>query len=153
MADFKIIETQEQLDAIIGDRLKRQVETLEKKYSDYLSPDDFKSKTESLNAQIATLGNALEEAKKQPEELNKKITELTGQLKKYETDSVKNRIASEFGLPLEIANRLAGETEEDIRKDAESFKKYFAKPAPLAKDSGATGTDAAYRELLSTLKN
>ena len=46
MGDFTPIETQEQLDAVIGERIKRERETSAKKYEGYLSPDDFKQTTE-----------------------------------------------------------------------------------------------------------
>ena len=42
MGDFQKIETQEQLDAVIGERIKREKETIGKKYEGYISPDDFK---------------------------------------------------------------------------------------------------------------
>lgn len=154
MADFKEITTQEQLDAIIGERLKRQAETLEKKYADYLSPDDFRTKTEGLNTQIATLSKSLEEAKAQPEELGKQIAGLQAQVKKYETDSVKNRIAAEQGLPYELANRLMGDTEDAIRADAIALKSHLnVSGAPLASSEppSTTSKDAAYMELLTKL--
>lgn len=43
MADFTAITTQEQFDAIIGERLKREKETYSKKYADY---DDLKSQVD-----------------------------------------------------------------------------------------------------------
>ena len=52
MGDFTPIETQEQLDAVIGERIKRERETSAKKYEGYLSPDDFKSKTVDYEKQI-----------------------------------------------------------------------------------------------------
>ena len=62
MGDFTPIETQEQLDAVIGERIKRERETSAKKYEGYLSPDDFKSKTADYEKQIGELTNALKEA-------------------------------------------------------------------------------------------
>lgn len=46
MSDFKVIETQEQLDAILGDRLKRERETVKKEFEGYLSPEDAAKKYE-----------------------------------------------------------------------------------------------------------
>ena len=156
MAEFKVIETQEQLDVIIGERLSRAQSTMEKKYSDYMSPDDFKTQTEGLNAQIAELSKALEEEKAKSIPLTEQIEALGKQIKKYESDSVKNRITAELGLPYEFANRLTGETEEEIRADAESLKGLVGKvsaPMPLKsyeeppKDSNEASMKGMLRDL------
>ena len=64
----------------------------------------------------------LEQAKNAGSTNDKTIKELQEKVQKYESDSVKTRIAQEFGLDASLANRLTGETEEDIRKDAEALK-------------------------------
>ena len=46
MAEFTPITTQEEFDKAIGDRLKRERETVKKEYADYLSPDDVQKKYE-----------------------------------------------------------------------------------------------------------
>ena len=133
MADFKEIKTQEEFDAVIGERLKRERATIEKeftaKYADY---ENLKKESEQNGSKIKKLEEDLAAAKaahqKEAEELNSKI-------KGYETGSVKTRIALELGLPYSLADRLAGESEEDIRKDAEAMAKYLTRqqePAPLA---------------------
>ena len=43
---FEAITTQEQFDAAIGERLKRERDTIEKKYEGYLSPEEAQSKYE-----------------------------------------------------------------------------------------------------------
>lgn len=155
MSDFKVIETQEQLDAILGERLKRQAETLEKKYSNYLSPDDFNTKVEGLNAQINELGNSLKEEKEKSGTFESTITELNAKVKKYETDSVKTRITAELGLPFEIANRITGETEEEMLADAKVLQGLFGKSntAPLAKGEGGAdnSTEADLKKMLHDL--
>ena len=44
MSEFKPIETQEQLDAIISDRIKRAQETTRKEFEGFLSPEDAAKK-------------------------------------------------------------------------------------------------------------
>lgn len=158
MADFKVIETQEQLDAIIGERLSRAQSVFEKKYADYISPDDFKAQTEGFNAQIAELNKAIEEEKAKSVPLTEQIESLTKQVKKYETDSVKTRITAEYGLPYEFANRLTGESEDEIRKDAESLKGLVGKvaqPLPLKSydDAPVDSKVAAFNSMLQELRN
>ena len=119
--NFKTIETQEELDAIIKARLERNTksvtEEVTKKYEGYLSPEESKK----LNDQIAEYTKQSEENKNTLADLNKKIA-------KYENDSVKMRIAREAGLPIEMASRITGDDEEAMKKDAETLAGYM-KPA------------------------
>jgi len=143
MADeFKPIETQEQLNAIIGERIKREREQaagnraeLENKVADY-------------EKQISALTNQAQESAKKYAGYDKALTELQTKVKGYETASVKTRIAHELGLPYEMAERLRGESEADIRTDAEAFQKALGgvnHSAPLrnTEEPGGGGKDAA----------
>ena len=136
MADeFKVIETQEQLNAIIVERLKDEQKRMEKKYSGYLSPEE-------VDSRIAELGKSLDDANEKAKVDAESIASLEAKVKGYETASVKSRIAHEVGIPYELANRLNGETEEEIRKDAEALKPHVTKrqTAPLRDpEAGSTG--------------
>lgn len=62
------------------------------------------------------------------------IAQLQGQIKGYETTALKQRIAREKGIPTEMAARLSGETEKDIRTDADAVVamiRAIKGPAPL----------------------
>ena len=151
MGEFKAIETQDQFDAAIGDRLKRERETVRKEFDGYLSPEDVAKK-------YAGYLSPDDVAKKykgylSPEEAAKKDAQIKG----YESASVKTRIANEMGLPYEHAARLSGETEDDIRKDAEGLSKLIGKQntAPLAStERGVAENDtrAALKGMLNGLK-
>lgn len=135
MSEFKPINTQEEFDAAIKDRLERE----RGKYADY----------ESLKTQVGTLTTERDTAVQQLSDANAKI-------KTYETNSVKMRIAQEKGLPAEMALRLAGETEEDIAKDADSMVQIFKATkgaAPLFDNSTGVGdnNDAALKQMLQNL--
>lgn len=63
------------------------------------------------------------------------IAELQKKVKGYETTALKQRIAKEKGIPFDMADRLTGETEKDIRADAESMAgalRSYKGAAPLA---------------------
>lgn len=156
MADFTPIETQEQLDSIIGERLKRERETVSKKYEGYISPDDYKNKTADMEKQIGDLNNDLNEANKKASNHEKEIAERDSKIKAYETASVKSRIAHETGLSYEAIDFLKGEDEDSIRKSAESLKSLVGvrRAAPLANPEGTDGDDkdAALRKTLRSLK-
>lgn len=150
MSDFKVIETQEQLDAVLGERLKRERETIKKEYEGFLSPEDAAKKYAGY------LSPDDEKAKYKgyisPEEVAKKDAQIKG----YETDSVKTRIAHEMGLSYDAVGFLRGEDEEAIRKSAESLKSLVGSTntAPLAStESSVVGAeDAALKNTLKGLK-
>ena len=143
MADFTPITTQEQLDNLIKDRLGRERETLAKKYEEYTSPDDLSKIKGDYDKQYA--------------DFDRQITERDSKIKSYETASVKTRIAHETGLPYEMASRLSGESEDDIRKDAESLVKLIGKNKPIVpladqEEKHDGGKNAAVRALAKSLK-
>lgn len=154
MSEFKIIETQEQLDAVIRDRLKRERDMVKKEYENYLSPDDAKKKYGEKYEGYLSPEVVAEKYKDHlsPEEAEK----LKSKIKGYETDSVKTRIAHETGLSYEAIQFLRGEDEESIRKSAESLKGLVGRNyvAPLASTEQALADekDTALRNTLKGLK-
>ena len=157
--EFKAIETQEDFDAAIKARLDRNTKTVtdevKKNYDGYLSPDEAKK----LTAQTESLCQQVEALTKQLAERDGSIADLTAKNKAYETASVKARIAHEKGLPFELADRLSGETEEDIAADAEKLAQFVSAgkpPAPLYNSQGNAGTgvsgnDAAIMRMLDNM--
>lgn len=127
---FTPIDTQEQLDAIIGERVRRAEKKAEEKaaekYADY---DDLKGKAEAYEKQIADLGEQIKGGETKLADLTKQNEELAGKVQKYETDSVKTKIALETGLPYQLAGKLSGDDEDAIREDAKRMAEFVAKPA------------------------
>lgn len=150
MSDFKVIETPEQLEEVIKDRLKQERETIKKGYEGYLSPADVAEKYKGY----LSPDDIAEKYKDHlpPEEAGK----LRSKIKGYETDSVKMRIAHETGLSYDAVQFLKGEDEESIRKSAESLKGLVgaSNVAPLAStETPLPDTeDAAIRSTLKKLK-
>ena len=125
MEDFKVINTQEEFDAAIKERLARERETISSKYSDYETlKEQNKKLTDDANgyqSKIAELSTQLEKGKAEIANHSKVVSDLNAKISAYETNSVKMRIALEKGLPFEMADRLNGSTKEEIEKDAESI--------------------------------
>lgn len=148
MDEFKPITTQEELDAIIKSRLERE----RNKFADY---DQLKTSATDLRKALET---ARSEASAAAQEASKKISELEKQNKAYATAAVKTRIALEYGIPSDIKDRLCGETEEEIKADAERIAPLFANrkpPAPpLRNPEPKTGdpVDSAWRTFLDQTK-
>ena len=152
MAEFTPITTQEQFEAAMKDRMDRYA----KKFEGYTSPDDLAKIKSDYDGQIATLTKTAEENAKKYAGYDKELAERDAKIKGYETASVKTRIAHEVGLPYELSGRLSGDTEDDIRKDAESLVGLIGKghqTAPLA--SSETTEDkvkTAVKQLSEKLK-
>ena len=81
MEEFKPITTQAEFDAAIGDRLKRERETLAKKYGDY---DDLKTKVGDYEKQIAQMSKAAKESAEKYAGYDKNLAELQVKVKGYE---------------------------------------------------------------------
>ena len=156
MSDFKVIETQEQLDSIVNERIKGEREAQEKKYSSYISPDDYKAKTGEYEKKISDLREALDGANTKIAGYDKEIAARDLKIKGYESRSIRTRIAHETGLSYEAVDFLKGDDEDSIRKSAESLKSLVgaAVTAPLAttERSGSQDKDAALRQTLRNLK-
>lgn len=137
MSDFKIIETQEELDAVIKSRLSRERE----KYADY---EDLKQRLADFEAKETTYQNTINDLKTRETDLTSQIESLNGDLTKTKLQTAKQRIATEYGLPLDLAERLQGEDEEGFKADAERLASYLApkQPTPPMKSNEPTITDA-----------
>ena len=150
MSEFKAIETQEQLDKIISDRLNRERE----KYADY---DSLKGEKATLEKQLAELSTSLEENKINKQTHEEQLNELNKKVKEYETKNLKTKAALEHGIPFEFASRISGDDEKAIKEDAQKVAEFFKsnKPTPPLKDTEPVkmdGENAGYRNLLQELK-
>jgi hypothetical protein len=129
MEKFTPITTQEQFDAAIEERLKREREAISKKYGDY---DDLKTKVSDYETQIGDLTRTIEENEGKCAGYDKTLADMEAKLKGYEIGSVKTRIALESGLPYAMAARLSGETEAEIQKDAKTLVQLMESRSPKA---------------------
>jgi len=131
---FTPITTQEQLDAIIRDRVKRAQESARKGYEGWVSPEEAKKATEELEKRVKKLTEEAETAR----------TTIAGHestIKRYQAAELRSKIADEVGLDRRLVSRLSGDTEEALRKDAESLKTLFG-----GAGNGATGGGMASTE-------
>lgn len=127
---FKPIETQEDLDIIIGERLKREREANEKKYAGF---DEAKEKAEKYDklvakdfqGQIQKLNEELSKEREKNADHGQAVAELTARATKAETSLLKAKIAHEAGLPYELATRLNGENEEELLADAKTLSGFL----------------------------
>lgn len=147
MSEFKTIETQEQLDAIIGERISRAEKKAAEKYADY---DDLKKQVDELNTQISGLTEQIKAKDEAIAGNDETVNALKAKVQDYETRSVKTRIAHEVGLPYQLADKLSGEDEDAIREDAKKMASFIKTPAapigsvePTHEDSDPVKSDMA----------
>ena len=149
---FKAIETQEEFDRIITDRLSRQKEGFDKQLGEL---DQLKTANTDLEKQVGTLQSTIEQSKAGQEDYAKQISDLTSKVAGYETANLRTRIALQNGLPYDLADRLVGEDEESIKADAERLSSFVTKKqttAPL-KDLAniSNGKNSAWSQMASSL--
>lgn len=150
MGEFKTIETQEELNGIIAERLKREKE----KYADY---EKLKADVESLTNQLSLANQALKDKENENIGLNTQIEELSGKIKSYELASLKTTIALKNGLPYDLAQKLVGDDEDGLNTDAQNLVKLIGIKehefvAPLkSTENRESGKSEAYRNLLNEL--
>lgn len=153
---FKVIETQEQLDAIISERIARAKDATRKEFDGWFSPDEVNVKTSALTDKVSTLESALNSANEELANNKALIAEKDEALRVHELRSVKTRIAHENGLTYEAISFLQGDNEEAIRESAKTLKTLVGSNtiAPMANKEprGADTTGAAYKELLANLR-
>ena len=113
---FEEITTQEAPDEIIKGRLQREREAQSKKHAAELEKfkdyDDLKAKLAEYEAGAKESAKALEDAKKK----DAKIAELEGSIKKYESDSLKTKLALGAHLKPDAWKYISGNTEDEIKE-------------------------------------
>lgn len=158
MADFKPINTQEEFDAAVKDRLDRQAA----KYADYdalkaakKELDELKGK--KLDEQLAALQAEYDKAKTTLADHDKIVSDLTTRATNAEHKLKQREIAHAAGIPVELADRINGSTDEEMTKDAEmlaKFAKGVGQTLPLANPEGSGSKDplaAAYSSLARSI--
>ena len=147
---FKKIETQEELDRIIQERLNREKE----KFSDY---DAIKTRNAELENEIGTLKSTLEETNAATKSHEQIVANLNAKIADYETANLRTKIALQNGLPIDLADRLVGTDEESIKADAERLAGFIGTkqqtPPPLKNTEKPLegGKDGAYKDLIENL--
>lgn len=131
MADFKVIETQEDFDKAIQKRLEQKDREVAEKFKGWISPDDANALKAEHDKALQEMQAKLAKAEETAGTHDTQIQELTQRAAQAESALLKSRIAHETGVPIELADRLVGATAEEIKADAEKIAGYLApKNAP-----------------------
>lgn len=116
--------TQEEVDAIVGDRLKRE----RGKYADY---DAMKEKAEKFDALVEQNKSELQKAVERADSLQAELEALKSA---NSVRDIRQRVADNTGVPVSL---LTGTTEEDCETQAKAILE-FSHPSgyPSVRDGG-----------------
>lgn len=84
-----------------------------------------------LEKKVEDLSSTLTTTNKKYEDYDKKLNGAAKELENSKLQNSKFRIANEKGIPLELAGRLSGETEEEILDDAEKLSSFVSQKQTL----------------------
>ncbi|RDW21034.1 phage scaffold protein [Oceanobacillus arenosus] len=114
--------------------------------------DGLKTEKSTLEQQLADLQNTLNTQK---DELSS-VDDLKKEVETYKLKDLKTNIAVQAGIPLELAGRLSGSTEEEIKADAEKIAGFVNKKQPLpmktTEPPKVDEKEQAYAKILENLK-
>lgn len=156
MADERTF-TQDEVNKLVGQARLEGKEIGRKEFEGWISPDELAKKTEGLNSQLNGLNDQIRVLTDEKTNLQTQLTEKDGRIAKYETDSVKTKVARELGLSYEAVDFLQGDDEEAIRRSAESLKNLVGNsfvPPQYNPEQGKGGDpkEEAFRKLSRELK-
>ena len=140
--EFTPIETQEALDGIIAEH--------DKQFDGWKSPEQVQADSDKLTTKVTTLTAKVDELKQQ-------LATAQANADSQSLVNLKMKIAHEKGIPFELAERLNGSTEDEIKQDAELLATLTAQkripPTFRSNDGELSGKNASLVELLHGLKN
>lgn len=152
--EFQAITSQEQLDNVIGERLKRQKDQFEEKLKEY---DSLKEENSKLQNELESKNQVIEENKKENSIKNEDYENLEKELNSLKLQQLKQKIAINNGIPLDLANRLSGDNEESLLEDAKTLSQFVnannvQQPLKSVEDTNVNDEDLAYKQLLDQLQ-
>lgn len=150
--EFTPIETQEQFDAMVKERVERAKKSAAKEFETQLKDlEGIKEQLTSKDSEIEALKAKItdfEGAKKANEE---SFNSMQKELSELKLKALKTNVAIEAGLPADLADRLTGEDEETLKADAEKLASFVGskKVAPSFKteEVPTDPAEAGFREM------
>lgn len=144
MTDFKPINTQEEFDERLKDRLARAESKVRDEYKGWLSPDEVKKLKDSHAEDL-----------KKYEGYGEKFTAQQTRIHELEVGALKTKIALGKNLPMDAIEFLQGDDEKSINESADKLSKlstpkvtgFTKSPEPAASNS----VDAEFRALAAEI--
>lgn len=93
--------------------------------------EKLKNDKAALEKQVSDLQNDIASKENEYTTINSTLEELKTENEKFKVENLKTNIAIQAGIPVDLAGRLAGETEDEIKADAEKLAGFISKKDPL----------------------
>lgn len=130
MAEFKSINTQEEFDERIKERIERAERKVREEFKGWLSPDDVKKKEgeakEAHAAELQKLADTHAEEMKKYAGYDEKFTQQTARIHELEVNALKTKVVNEKHLPFEAVEFITGDDEKAISESADKLAKLSA---------------------------
>lgn len=128
--EFVPIETQEQFDQMVKDRVERAksagAKDARKEFETQLKDlEQLKESVTAKETEIGTLKAKITDLEAEKKTSGESYQSMQKELSQVKLSALKQRIAIDAGIPLEMADRLNGEDEESIKEDAEKVKGFW----------------------------
>ena len=150
--EFTPIETQEQFDAMVKDRVERAKKSAAKEFETQLKDlEQLKESVTAKETEIGTLKAKITDLEAEKKTSGESFNSMQKELSAVKLSALKQRIAIDAGIPLEMADRLNGEDEESIKKDAEKVKGFWGAkhvaPSFKTEEVPEDPAEAGFREM------
>lgn len=150
--EFTPIETQEQFDAMVKDRVERAKKSAAKEFETQLKDlEQLKESVTAKETEIGTLKAKITDLEAEKKTSGESYQSMQKELSQVKLSALKQRIAIDAGIPLEMADRLNGEDEKSIKEDAEKVKGFLGAkhvaPSFKTEEVPTDPTEAGFREM------
>lgn len=150
--EFTPIETQEQFDAMVKDRVERAKKSAAKEFETQLKDlEQLKESVTAKETEIGTLKAKITDLEAEKKTSGESYQSMQKELSQVKLSALKQRIAIDAGIPLEMADRLNGEDEESIKEDAEKVKGFIGAkhvaPSFKTEEVPEDPAEAGFREM------
>ena len=150
--EFVPIETQEQFDQMVKDRVERAKKSAAKEFETQLKDlEQLKESVTAKETEIGTLKAKITDLEAEKKTSGESFNSMQKELSAVKLSALKQRIAIDAGIPLEMADRLNGEDEESIKKDAEKVKGFIGAkhvaPSFKTEEVPEDPAEAGFREM------
>ena len=155
MAEFKSINTQEEFDNAIKDRLNRAENKIRDEYKGWLSPEEQAKAKEQHTADIENLKQAHSKELEKYAGYDAKFAEMENTIHGYEVSNLKLKIAQEKKLPYDAVEFLQGDDEKTISESADRLASLTATQHSYGftrNTETGNDTDSVWRELSQSLR-
>ena len=150
--EFTPIETQEQFDAMVKDRVDRAKKSTAKEFETQLKDlEGIKEQLTSKDSEIEALKAKITDFESEKKANEESYQGMQKELSELKLKALKTNVAIEAGLPADLADRLTGDDEETLKADAEKLASFVGskKVAPSFKteEVPTDPAEAGFREM------